>query len=264
MGIGLNIGGNLSQGYASGGSTNSAQSSGQGISQNDADQARAFSAQQANIAYERQKELMQMEMNFNREEAQKARDWNERMSNSIYTRSAQNMKEAGINPILAANMGLSGASVSSGQTASIGGASAPMAQTAVGTSSEWNNQSTSEGQSWNKSEQGLLTALSGLGEVLGKALGSINSAMNLNINLDGLKNSLQTYDETVKKIPEASVTKSITDLPKVKDVKDLVKWTLNELNPLNGPTAQTLRNNHTATIYEVGKDGKKKKVYPKD
>ena len=128
----------------------------------------------------------------------------------------------------------------------------------------WNNQSTSEGESWNKSEQGLLTALSGLGEVLGKALGSINSAMNLNINLDGLKNSLQTYDETVKKLPESSVTKSITDLPKVKDVKDLVKWTLNELNPLNGATAQQLRKNHTATIYEVDKNGNKKKVYPKD
>lgn len=56
---------------------------------------------------------------FNSSEAQKARDWEERMSNTAYQRAVQDMKLAGINPVLAYAQG--GASSPSAAVASSGG-----------------------------------------------------------------------------------------------------------------------------------------------
>lgn len=175
--VGLNAGINagLSQSYNSGGSVSD--SAGSSWSQTDAMSAREWSAEQARIAFERQKELMGMEMDFNSKEAQIARDWNESMANTIYTRSAQNMKEAGINPILAANMGLSGASVGTGQTASIGGATAPMAQSFMDSASA--SQNYSKGSSWESGEAGLVTALRALSDMAKETIINVNSSLNL-------------------------------------------------------------------------------------
>lgn len=193
----------LNQGYSSGGSVNSAwnQSGSQSISNSwtDAMSARQWSAYMAELAWERDMEAYQQQMNFNAEEAKKQRDWQETMANTIYTRSVRNMRQAGINPILAANMGLSGSSVGSGATASIGGApSAPLAQSFMDSWSASNANSwgmgESNGNSWNQSENGLVTALTALGGIISGALESVNAGSKIDIAIEGLNSLAKQKD----------------------------------------------------------------------
>lgn len=89
---------------------------------------RAFNAQQAEItrnfnsaearaAREWSSSEAELNRQFNASEAQNTRDWQEKMSNTAYQRAMDDMKKAGLNPLLMASQGFS-SSTPSGSTAS--------------------------------------------------------------------------------------------------------------------------------------------------
>ena len=218
-----------SYGYNTGGSVNSGQNMSQAWSQSgtDAMTARQWSMLMSDIAWQRDLEAMNMQMKYNRDEAQKERNWQEEMANTIYTRSAKNMQEAGINPILAYSMGLSGASVGSGATASLGGVpSAPVAQNFMdswsasnsfsngfSSGNSWNN---GESSSWNMSENGLVTALSALGSMIGDALSAVTSGSKIDFTLQGLSdlignNSIVNQAKEAVTNIKKNINESVTD-----------------------------------------------------
>ena len=132
-------------------------------------------------------------MNFNSTEAMKNREWQEYMSNTAYQRAVADMKEAGLNPILAFQNG--SASTPGGSAGTISGASmgAPSAS-ALGVSrasgfvpNSYNSESWSQSdwynaaQSWNQmlsstgmSPYGLAKALDGINQ-------GVDNVMNNNV-----------------------------------------------------------------------------------
>lgn len=185
---------------------------------NEAGKTRSFDAEEAAKA-----------RNYNASQAAIARAWEEEMANTVYTRSAKNMIEAGINPILAFNYGMTGAGVGSGATASTAGvtapsatgpaasgsmaggmaastgiSSAPMAQSFMDSQSGSSNY----GSSWDSSESGLATALKAMGEIVDGALNAINAGTTLNVimNTAGeyLANTSQETKNTIDKLADNS------------------------------------------------------------
>lgn len=148
--------------------------------------ARASAAQANEIAMQK----WQAAANFNAEEAAKQRDWQERMANSVYQRTVEDMQKAGINPILAANMGLGTASVSGGSAASIGTPNSYMASTYPDSisSSESIGNSKSNGSSWG--ESGFTTFLESIIALADGLINAQTSSTTINLAIEGLKDAV--------------------------------------------------------------------------
>ena len=199
-------GGSVQGGSSASGSMNNAWSNTAGI------QASANSAEQAEKANEIQLQMMREAQEFNAKEAQKQRDWQENMANTVYTRSVKNMIEAGINPILAANLGLSAGNVSSGATASVGTPSAFMGQSfaeqnsassgsSFGNSSQYGsswNESQSHGSEWSNSHSGLAEGLKQLGAISDAAMNEIASSEALNYALSNFGDGRNLAGQGIK------------------------------------------------------------------
>ncbi len=94
-------------------------------SQMSAAQAMAFEASQAAKQMAFQREMLQNQMRFNSAQAETNRAWQREMRLTAYQDTVKDMIKAGINPILAAQLGATG--LSGGSTASAGLPSGAMA-----------------------------------------------------------------------------------------------------------------------------------------
>lgn len=173
--------------------------------------------------------------NFNAEEAAKQRAWMEHMSNTVYQRTVKDMIAAGINPILAANMGLGTASIGGGASASMSNASSYMPNTYADYISSASSESNGSSFGSSHSESGLATGLGLIAQAITGLIGSINSGSQISIAIDGLKNFTKEYDQQIDNaIQKAEEEGNETTATFLKNHKEETSgnWLLDTMNAL--------------------------------
>lgn len=227
------IGGALKGTTTTGGSTNSAKS--QSFSNTAGREATSSSNLQASTANNTAMNAWRDAANFNAEQARIQREWEEKMANSVYQRSVADMKKAGINPILAAGMGLGTASVGSGASASVSNPQTFMGQSFA----EQNSAMTSEshGSSWNNSETGLAQGLAQMGEAIQAGLNTLSNAKLFDITIGGT-----TTGEVINEVKNGIGEK----------LNSLTKWYNNWKNKSKGAQEQMSKYRPTFEYHNNG------------
>lgn len=206
--------------------------------------SQAYANQANNSALQAWKEAA----DYNSREARIQREWEEHMANTAYQRAINDMKAAGLNPILAVQNGLSAASVGSGATASM---SSP--NTFMGNSlAEQNSASQSQGHdsSWSHSESGLATGLKLLGDYATSMLSALNAGNTVNVVLQGIQDAFPHYTYTDSNGKEHNTKENAG-----KNEHDL----LNEILPSPADIAKGLGNlyKNTKENYKKGVENRK-------
>ena len=114
-------------------------------------------------------------MSYNSAEAAKNRAWQEQMSNTAYQRAVEDMRKAGINPILAYQQG--GASTPGGSQGTISGASMGLANSSAASASAL-GVSQNHNNAWSKSESNWYNAAQAVGDATSWSHTSADKAFN--------------------------------------------------------------------------------------